>query len=66
MSVLTSFPLTLSNQVRRSGKAVYINQIRNNNQVHLWAMDRWAVDEDRDGAFLVLPLKNDQEKVSDN
>ncbi|XP_063695396.1 uncharacterized protein LOC134826824 [Bolinopsis microptera] len=53
----------ISNQVRRSGKAVYINQIRNNNQVHLWAMDRWAVDEDRDGAFLVLPLKNDTEKV---
>ena len=26
-------------------------------------MDRWAVDEDRDGAFLVLPLKNDADKV---
>ena len=24
---------------------------------------RWAVDEDRDGAFLVLPLKSDTGKV---
>ena len=53
----------ISNQVRRSGKAVYINQIRNNNQVQLWAIDRWAVNEERDGALLVLPLKSDGGKM---
>jgi len=61
--VLYATQKCISNQVLRTGRTVYINQIRNNNQVHLWAMDRWAVDEDRDGAFIVLPIKTPAGRV---